>query len=131
MNTSTIGGLPYGPTITQEQLDDRVLALHNNAPPIPTPHQDLQIRHGELNAMIDHKLGIQFPHERRQQLWNVQRGLDRKRLLHVLQGFVTHPLSPSNALTKPQVKGYSKVLNDSELQAFFEYSPSELNRLTK
>lgn len=131
MSNSKIGSLPYGPTITQEQLDARVLALHNNAPPVPTPHQELQIRHGELNAMIDHKLGTQFPQERRTALWNVQQSLDRKRLLHVIKGFVTHPLRPSEALTKPQVKGFAQVLTDNELQAFFEYSPSELNRLIK
>lgn len=131
MSNSKFGTLPYGPTITQQQLDARVLALHNNAPPVPTPHQDLQIRYGELNAMIDHKLGTQFPQDRRTALWTVQRSLDRKRLMHVLKGFVTHPLRPSEALTKPQVKGFSQVLNDDELQAFFECSPSELSRLTK
>lgn len=131
MTFPKIGSLPYGATISQQQYDERVLALHNNAPPIPTAHQDLQIRHGELNALIDHKLGTQFPHDRRKALWDIQCRLDRKRLLHVLKGFVTHPLSPSEALTKPQVKGFSNVLSENELQAFFEYSPSELERLTK
>lgn len=131
MNNSKIGALPYGPTITQEQLEDRVLALHNNAPPIPTPQQDRHIRHGELNAMIDHKLGVEFPRDRRERLWDVQQRLDRKRLLHVLKGFVTNPLSPSEALDKPQIRGFAQVLNENELQAFFEYSPSQLNRMIK
>lgn len=131
MNNSKIGALPYGPTITQQQLEDRVLALHNNAPPIPTPQQDRRIRHGELNAMIDHKLGVDFPFDRRERLWDVQQRLDRKRLLHVLKGFVTNPLSPSEALDKPQIRGFAQVLDENELQAFFEYSPSQLNRFTK
>jgi len=131
MNNSKIGALPYGPTITQQQLEARVLALHNNAPPIPTPQQDRRIRHGELNAMIDHKLGVEFPVDRRERLWDVQQRLDRKRLLHVLKGFITNPLSPSEALDKPKIRGFAQVLNENELQAFFEYSSSQLNRFTK
>lgn len=131
MNNSKIGSLPYGATITQEELESRVLALHNSAPPIPTPQQDRRIRHGELNAMIDHKLGVDFPLARRKVLWDVQQRLDRKRLLHVLKGFVTNPLSPSQALDKPQIRGFAQVLNEKELQAFFEYSPSQLSRFSK
>lgn len=131
MSNSKIGALPYGPTISQEQLDARVLALHNNAPPVPTPQQDRRIRYGELNAMIDHKLGVDFPRARREDLWDVQQRLDRKRLLHVLKGFVTNPLSPSDALDKPKIRGFAQVLNENELQAFFEYSSSQLNRFTK
>lgn len=123
--------LNYGPTISQDQFEDRVNILHTGAPPIPTPYQELKIRYGELNAAIDYKLGTQFPIDQRNKLWEIQKGLDRKRLLHVFKGFVTHPLRPSEALTKPQVRGFAKVLNGQDLQAFFEYSPSELDRLLK
>jgi len=123
MSLHHISTLNYGPTISSEEFENKVTALHLSTPPISTPHQDQRVRHGELNALIDHKLGTGFPVEKRK--------LDRKRLLHVLSGLLTSPLKPSRALTKPQLKGYATVLNPSEMHAFFGCSAAQIEELTR
>jgi len=131
MSLHHISTLNYGPTISSEEFENKVTALHLSTPPISTPHQDQRVRHGELNALIDHKLGTGFPVEKRKALWAIQRKLDRKRLLHVLSGLLTSPLKPSRALTKPQLKGYATVLNPSEMHAFFGCSAAQIEELTR
>lgn len=79
--------------------------------------------------MIDHRLGQGFPADRREALWELQRGLDQRRLLHLAMGFITHPTNPSAGMAKAQVRAFAKALSPTELAALLDLSPADLQRL--
>ena len=59
----------YGPRLSNEEYDRRILSLYRSLPPLPSHDQDTEVRRQELNLAIDHRLGRGFPEERRSALW--------------------------------------------------------------
>src|SRR5215470_11283353 len=62
----------YGPRLTDEEYEKRIISLYRDLPPLPSPDQDREVRRQELNLAIDHRLGRDFPEERRSALWTAQ-----------------------------------------------------------
>src|SRR5574337_2135974 len=69
----------YGPRLTDEEYDRKIIELHSDLPPVPTREQERQVRRQELELAIEHRLGRDFPHERREALWAIQQQVERKR----------------------------------------------------
>jgi hypothetical protein len=114
----------YGPRLTGEEYDRRIVALHSGLPAIPSREQDRQVRRAALDLAVDHRLGRDFPRDRRNALWAVQDRLDRKRAklmaAYLLKRLFGQSLAPqARGLAGYVVDQYATVLNPSELESFF------------
>ncbi len=113
-----------GRRLTGEEYDRQIVALHEGLPDSPNREQDLEIRKRELELTIDHKLGCDFPRQRREQLWKIQEQIERKRLNlmvgHMVQRILPRALGKMAAKLATTVVGeYAKVLDDEELVQYF------------
>ncbi len=72
--------LNHGPRLTDEEYDNGIIELHRDLPPMPSEQQDRQKRRMALNLAIDHRLGREFPQERRELLWAIQQRVEKRRL---------------------------------------------------
>jgi hypothetical protein len=118
------GTLDHGPRLTGEEYDRRIVALQEGMPSAPTAAQQRDVRRAELELAIDHRLGRDFPRERRDALWQVNRRIDRKwiRLYfkYVLRRIFTRGWArESRGLAGYVVGEYAKALNRDELRSFF------------
>jgi len=114
----------YGPRLSDEEYERRLTRLYENLPPVPTRKQDRQLRRQQLDLAIDHRLGRNFPRDRRQALWAVQQRLERKHFLHGWSYFLKRLLGRSRTgnargLADFLMEEYGKVLSKSELEQFF------------
>jgi len=115
---------PHGPTLDFEEYQRRLVALHSAQPPVPSRAQRKATRRAELELAIDHRLGVDFPKERREALWAVAERVERRRLglvlLYVVRRIVPGLLPRgANSLARFLVKDYGTVLTREELVAFF------------
>ena len=122
--------LAYGPCLTQEEYERRILELHRNLPPLPSPEQDRQARREELELAIDHRLGRGFPKDRRAALWAVHERIEKKRVLlglkFLLRRFVTSLFARHAAsLAACVAEEYAKVLSPEELRCFLDLKEGE------
>jgi hypothetical protein len=120
----------HGPRLTVEEYERKIIELHSGLPPMPTKDQDRQVRQMELNLAIDHRLGRDFPPERREALWNIQQRVEKKRLWLALKypfrRFFAKSLARSaQGLAGFLVDEYAKVLTQSELKSFFDIQEGE------
>jgi len=115
--------LDYGPRLTDDEYEQRIIELHRGLPPMPTKAQDEAIRRRELELAIDHRLGRNFPPERRAALWAVRQRVEKKRLRfafrHLLRRLFGGPVAPSaQRLAGDLMDEYAKVLSAPELERF-------------
>jgi hypothetical protein len=115
---------PYGPTLSTEEHERRLVALHSALPPVPTRAQRTATRRAELELAIDRRLGVGFPQDRREALWAVAERVERRRLglvlLYLLRRLVPGLLPRgARSLARFLVRDYGKVLTPDELVAFF------------
>jgi hypothetical protein len=113
----------YGPRLTDEEYERRVVELHRGMPPMPTPEQDRALRRRALNLAIDHRLGRDFPGSRREALWAASERIDSRRIWLGLRYMLGMLLSSvrrghAEALTNALTAEYSKVLSQPELRQF-------------
>lgn len=116
--------MDYGVKLSGEEYDKRVVALHENLPSTLSREMERQLRREELEAMIDYRLGCNFPKEKRDLLWKVQERIEKKRTLLMFKYLFRHLFKKSfvqNAqnLTGYLVDEYAKVLSKEELEMFF------------
>jgi hypothetical protein len=135
--------LKYGPRLSDEEYEKRVIALHRVLPPMPSKEQERQLRQAELNLAIDHRLGCDFPQARRDALWAIHQKVEKKRLWlalkYPLRRFFAKKLAlDAQGLAGYLVDEYAKVLTEDELRAFFSLEegqkpvlPIDLNQLKK
>ncbi len=114
----------YGTKLSGEEYDKRIVALHENLPPTLSREMERQLRHDELETMIDYRLGCNFPKEKRDMLWKVQERVEKKRTLLMLKYLFRHLFKKSFVHSAQNVAGYlvdeyAKVLNKEELEIFF------------
>ena len=116
--------LNYGPRLSDDEYEKRIVELHRRLPPMPSKEQDREVRRQELELAIDHRLGVNFPRERREALWVVKERVERKRLWLGVK-FLFRKLIPkslaksADALAGYMVDEYAKVLSQDELNSFF------------
>ena len=114
----------YGPHLSDEEYDRQIVVLYDKLPPTPSREQEREVRRTELNLAIDHRLGRDFPIQKREALWEVQQRVEKKRVWLMLKYFVKKLLRRSIAqeaqgLAQYLVDEYAKVLTPSELERFF------------
>lgn len=115
--------LHYGPRISDEEYDRRVVALHTSAAE-KGESRERRLRFAELNIMIDHRLGQDFPADRRRMLWEANEQAERRRrrlpFRFVIGLLRTRSVEAATEhLADDLVEAYAKVLTPRELQAFF------------
>lgn len=116
--------LGHGPRLTDEEYDRKVIELYRGLPPVPTREQETRIRRQELELAIDHRLGKDFPPDRRDALWAIQQKVERRRARLMLRYLVKRLLPGAvsrgaNRLAGYLVDEYAKELNQAELKSFF------------
>ncbi len=133
----------YGPRLSDEEYDRRIIELHRDLPPLPTQDQERQVRRLELDLAIDHRLGCDFPQARREALWAIQQKVEKRRLWlalkYPLRRFFAKGLArDAQGLAGYLVDEYAKVLTEAELRAFFDLQegrtaalPIDINQLKK
>jgi hypothetical protein len=110
--------LGHGRRLSTREYEKRIVALHQSA------RGDEQVRRGELDLAIDHRLGCSFPKERREALWRIQQGVEKRRM-RLVGDWALNLILPrwlerrANKLGGYVVNQYAKVLNPVELDAFF------------
>src|ERR1700751_5032781 len=72
--------LSYGPRLTDDEYETKIVQLHRGLPPMPTKEQDRELRRRELELAIDHRRGCDFPPERREALWAIKQRMEKQRL---------------------------------------------------
>lgn len=113
----------YGERLGLAEYERRLTALYSDAPASPDRMQTLALDRAEFDLVIDHRLGVKFPRERRDALWAIQERIRNRRGLIILRSLIAKVLArrpfdyPTAADT---VKAeYSKVLDRDELRRFF------------
>lgn len=120
----------YGPRLTDEQYEQGILSLYRGLPPMPSPEQDREVRRQELDLAIDHRLGRDFPADRRSALWAVQQRIEKKRLRLAAKYLLRRAVSKLFARHAQELAGYAadeyaKVLSREELQRFLDLREGE------
>jgi hypothetical protein len=121
----------HGARLSTEEFQRRIVALHEHGPAMPSRAEELRLQRAEFDLRIDHRLGKDFPPERRQRLWEVHRRFDRHRLWHLFKGVLARNGDPSGPLASALVRSYAKELEEAELLAYFDLSEDEVRRLLK
>jgi len=116
--------LNHGPRLTDEEYEKKMIELHRDLPPMPSEEQDRQVRRMALDLSIDHRLGRDFPPERRELLWAIQQRVEKKRLWFALKHpfrrlFAKDLARGAQGLAGYLVDEYAKVLTKSEVNSFF------------
>lgn len=120
----------YGPRLSNEEYDRRILSLYRSLPPLPSHDQDTEARRQELNLAIDHRLGRGFPEERRSALWAVQQRIEKKRLRlgmkYLLRRLIARFFArDAQSLAGYAAEEYAKVLSPGELNLFLDLKEGE------
>jgi len=116
--------LSYGPRLTDEEYQRKIVALRSDLPPEPTPAQETQVRRQELDLAIQHRLGRDFPRQRSDALWEIQQRVEKKRRRliwkYLLKGLFGRTVAgEAQGLAGELVGEYAKVLSPAELERFF------------
>lgn len=114
----------HGARLSDEEYDRRIVGLQSGLPPVPSKEQRIAVMRAELDLAVDHRLGCDFPQERREVLWAIQRKAGRKRLRLMFKYFLRRAFAQglvrdAQGLAGYLVGEYAKVLNQAELEAFF------------
>ena len=123
----------HGERLSGPEYDRRVVALHAGLPPNPPKDVQRRLLRAELDLAIDHRLGVDFPPERRRALWEIQEQIERrrKRLVFRLLTNIVRTGSLERAaerLARDTMAAYGRVLTPSELETFFGESESDETR---
>lgn len=116
--------MQHGRRLSEKEYERRIVALHSGLPPSPDRETCERIQRSELDLTIDFRLGVDFPRERREALWHIQRQIEGRRarlFIHWVLGLFSYRRLHGRAtkLAKGVVDEYGKVLTRPELEAFF------------
>lgn len=120
----------YGPCLSDEEYEKRIVGLYRGLPPMPSHEQDAETKRQELNLAVDHRLGRAFPEERRAALWAAQQRIEKKRLRLGLRYLLRRFTGGLRARDAQSMAGYgaeeyAKVLSPRELQRFLDLKEGE------
>lgn len=120
----------YGQRMSDDEYERRILGLYHSLPPLPSPDQDRDVRRQELDLAIDHRLGRNFPEERRSALWAVQQRVEKKRLRLGMKYLFRRLTARFFARDAQSLAGYAadeyaKVLSPEELKRFLDLKNDE------
>lgn len=122
--------LGHGLRLSAREYEKRIVELYSGLPPSLSKEEEKNIHRRELDLTIDHRLGQDFPTDRREKLWDIQQRVEKKRLRLMFQ-WLLHFISyrwlyaRANKLAGYLVDEYAKALTKDELQAFFGLAENE------
>lgn len=132
MNQIPPSKLPHGQKLTPAEYERAVISLYQSAQGTgDTAEERRSLRRSELNLQIDHRLGVDFPQSRREEMWRIQEQAERRRLRSLAKSLLVRLLPRSFALSRLSrltdllISDYSKVLTPEELRDFLGLHPSE------
>ena len=124
----------YGPRLSSEEYQQAVAELYRRAAEAQAAPDrgDIEqvVKEGEFNLAIDHKLGRNFPAEKREALLQAKRRAEKQRL-RLVGRFIRKSLRDREFASGMQVwleqlaEAFSQVLSPEELDAFMERAPGE------
>ncbi len=122
--------LDYGPRLSDEEYERRIVELQAGLPPSPSEDQDREVRRQQLELLIEYRLGRDFPALRRRALWEVQERIEKGRLRigfkYLLRRFLPKAIAQaSHSLTAYAVDEYATVLSEPELRCFLDLREGE------
>ena len=109
----------FGTRISGEEYDRRITALYRGTAPTPDAAEAARLARAELDITVDHRLGVDFPVDRRESLWHAQRRIERHRLRSPLAG-LAGVFARSIGLETGVRRAYADVLTPEELHAFLQ-----------
>ena len=123
--------LGYGRRISGEEYDRRIVSIHSGLSPMPSTEEELAVRRAELDCAVDHRLGCDYPRDKREALWRILQDVEKRRVRLAARHLVTSlfrsrsarergPTRGADALTRAMVERFSEVLDATELESFFE-----------
>lgn len=115
----------FGVRLTQADYERRIASLYKSYPPMPTDEQEIERSYSELQILVDYRLGMDFPVDRRRQLWQAKRRLDKHFLLVLLWGFLTRPWDPATGLMGVYGRAFAGVLKPDEVRVFFDVNEED------
>lgn len=119
----------YGPRLSGREYDEAVTSLAKEYDKALPSKDDSRLRRQELELKIDATLGINFPSDRREQLWQVAQEIEAERWKLVLIAAKTHlktlfsggnhsEASDFGALESFVTSKYRKALTEDETRQF-------------
>ncbi|MBZ2188515.1 hypothetical protein K8B33_05375 [Alcanivorax sp. JB21] len=110
----------HGPLLTRQEYERHIVALYHDVPPSPPPDRQRALARQELDLLIDHRLGIHFPNERRDALWQVHQRYQGS-LLRSMAFAISHRLMNLrlNWLSRRFLRAYRALLSEEEFHALF------------
>ena len=122
--------IDYGPRLTPTEYQKAIADLYRNPPSVSTKEWQRTIYRRELDLTIDHRLGRNFPQERRDALWSIQEKIEKRRFRLAFKYlcrrlFAKLVVRDAQGLAGFLVDEYAKVLTPEELQQYFGLCPGE------
>lgn len=132
----------HGKRLTLKEYEHAIVSLYEGQPPMPSKVQETATRKAELNLNIDYRLGVDFPAERREQMWHAAQQTEKSRLsmaFSIIKSYIARGRGhekhmdgsekDADVLTQQVMKHYSKVLDKEEMHQYF--GPEEERVLPK
>jgi hypothetical protein len=116
--------MDHGRRLTQREYEQAIVALYTSQPSALEPDAVARVRRRELDLTIDHRLGTEFPSDRRDALWQIQQRIERKRL-RLLASWLASLAVPrlidkrANQVAQFVLDEYAQVLTPEEMRAYF------------
>ena len=123
-----MGNVDHGPLLSDQEYEKRIFALYDAVPPMPSVDAERELRRRELDVLIDHRLGVRFPLERRAALWTAQEHIEKRRtrlgIETLARALLPQRLQPKTSrLARFAIQEYAKVLTSDELEQFLGDEP--------
>lgn len=114
----------HGPRLSEQAFEQSTLQLITQAGQDETAEQSLARERAEFFLLIDYRLGVEFPVDRREELWKA-----RQRVLHTsfwqaLKLALRRPMG--DGLSEMLVKEFSQILDGEEVAALLGLDREEL-----
>lgn len=116
--------LGYGPLLSDEEYQQKIIALIKELPPAPSREQDRRHRRKQLELAINQRLGLGYPPHKREALWTIQQRVEKMRLRLILKYLLRKVFRRSlvrdvQGIAAFLVEEYATVLNQAELESYF------------
>lgn len=111
----------HGRRLTQREYEQAIVDLHTAA---PDRSGEARTRRRELDLTIDHRLGVDFPAERREALWRIQQRVEARRA-RLAAWWLVSLIAPrllnrrASRVSSFVLDEYAKALTPEEMQAYF------------
>lgn len=111
----------HGRRLSLREYEAGITALHSNVPANPDVATRKRLAAAELDLLIDYRLGVQFPAERRTALHRIHQHY-QKRLSRQLLLFFSHWLLEhgQHRIATRLLRDFAHVLTHDEFLAFFD-----------